>query len=82
MELKTTKMKDKLLCWLSIKGKHFAQDKHLYIYIAIEVVGWFFGKERVALGFPNHTLVRHQTGKQVVCMVLVSDLPHCQVQCQ
>lgn len=48
-------MKDKLLCWLFIRGKHFAQDKHLYIYLAVEVVGWFFGKERVGFGFANHT---------------------------
>lgn len=54
MELKTTKRKDKLLCWLFIRKEHFAQDKHLYI--AVEVVDWFFGKEAFAVGFLNHTL--------------------------
>lgn len=57
MELKTTKMKDKLLHWLFIRGKQFAQDKHLHVYLAVEVVGcFFFGKEGGALGFPNHIL--------------------------
>lgn len=56
MELKTTKRKDKLLCWLFIRKEHFAQDKHLYI--AVEVVDWFFGKEAFAVGFLNHTLAK------------------------